>query len=277
MRNDSRRQAFLCLRLLITLLGVFLTPGGAVWMIDLSAETGSRPPVLVELFTSEGCSNCPPADELLIRLETEQPVPDTQIIAVSEHVDYWNGLGWRDPFSSTVFTERQEGYRRALAESASYTPQLVVDGHTALVGSLEDEIRRAIAEAADRSKAILTLRHSGFEPRAGDGGTLEVGIVDIPIPSDGDRVELWYAITESGLSTSVSRGENARRRLRHTAVARQLERVEALPAVLPKTYDTTISLALSSNWNRDHLRAVVFLQQARGRQVIGVAQVALTP
>ena len=112
-----------------------------------AAET-SRVPVLVELFTSEGCSSCPPADAALMRLLRDQPVPDARIVALAEHVDYWNDDGWRDPFSSPSFTQRQEAYASRLHSGSIYTPQLVVGGAIHLVGSKEDAARAAIAAAA---------------------------------------------------------------------------------------------------------------------------------
>ena len=258
------------------LLGVVFVACGAVWLAHASTrQDESRTPVLVELFTSEGCSSCPPADELLIRLEEQQPVPGAQIIVVSEHVDYWNGLGWRDPFSSMEFTQRQEVFRRALGEPAKYTPQMVVDGHAALIGSLESEARLAIAQAVRRPKAALSLQLR--EPEAPDGVTVQVRIANLPPLPDDETVDLWFAVTETGLTTHVSRGENARRRLRHAAVARRLERAETLPAVMPGTYDTAISVALAPTWNRDRLRVVAFLQEAASRNVIGAAQVSVVP
>lgn len=258
------------------LLGLACIGTGAFWAVHASArQDATGTPVLVELFTSEGCSSCPPADELLIRLDEQQPVAGAQIIVVSEHVDYWDGLGWRDPFSSIEFTQRQDVYRQALGLPASYTPQMVVDGQTELIGSLDAKARRAIARAVTRSKAVVSVQPTG--PAAADGVAVRVRVTKLPRVADGETADLWIAVTERGLETNVLRGENARRRLRHSAVARRLTRVEPLPAVMPATYDTTIRVALDPAWNRDRLGVVAFIQESSSRHVIGAAQATLAP
>src|SRR5207253_4734607 len=121
-----------------------------------TAET-ARTPVVVELFTSEGCSSCPPADALLARLDGAQLNGNVQLIALEEHVDYWNDLGWTDPFSSRDWTSRQNVYSEALGNGNPYTPQMVVDGAVAFVGSHRQKARQAILEAAGKTKIPVTL------------------------------------------------------------------------------------------------------------------------
>ena len=188
-----------------------------------------RTPVLVELFTSEGCSSCPPADDFLIRLDKEQPVPGAEIIAISEHVDYWNRLGWADPFSSAAFSDRQHQYARALGTNQMYTPQMVVDGRTEFIGSQEGKARREIAQAVQAPKAKVGLVKGSAHPHD-DLISVQVSVGQLPRITLNDTGEVWLAITEGELSTDVRRGENAFRTLQHTGVVRRMELLRALEA-----------------------------------------------
>src|SRR5919197_1244382 len=121
-------------------------------MLVLAAVT-----VVVELFTSEGCSSCPPADQLLERLAAAGAIDGAQVVALGEHVDYWDRLGWRDRFSSPAFTARQAVYVRRFNDESAYTPQMVVDGRAGLVGSDAGAVRRAIAKAAAAPHGVMSV------------------------------------------------------------------------------------------------------------------------
>ena len=123
----------------------------------LCAAASADTPVIVELFTSEGCSSCPPADQLLAKLESQQPVAGVHIIVLSEHVDYWDRLGWRDPFSSAQFTNRQQDYARLFHDDGPYTPEMVVDGTTGFVGNQSADALRAITQAARTDKSSVRI------------------------------------------------------------------------------------------------------------------------
>ena len=237
------------------------------------ASDTPRTPVLVELFTSQGCSSCPPADELLIMLDEQQFVGGALVIPLSEHVEYWNGLGWRDPFSAPMFTERQREYGEVLVTGGLYTPQMVVDGQVELVGSQRNIARQAIARAAVAPKAEIALALTAGG--RGNAVSVEVTISGVARLGALDDADLWLAVTEAGLATDVPRGENAHRRLRHAAVVRRLEQIATLPMPAPDRFAAVAPVALEPAWHVGSLRLVAFLQERKSRRVLGATQVRL--
>jgi hypothetical protein len=228
-------------------------------------------PVLVELFTSEGCSSCPPADDALAELEKKQPARGAQIIALGWHVDYWNRLGWADPYSSATATQRQDSYADTFKLSGVYTPQVVVDGQRQLVGG-SDAVVDEIAEASRGRKAKVEL--SIAAPSA-NSVQIRAQVSGLPPVSANDRAELWLAITEGNLQTQVLRGENAGRRLKHTAVVRRLRRWAQVEPGAKELSVPASNEDLDPSWGRANLRATAFLQEQRSRRILGAATLSL--
>jgi hypothetical protein len=174
-----------------------------------------RVPVLLELFTSEGCSSCPPADALLEKLDRLQPVLGAEIIVLSEHVDYWDSLGWKDPFSSPDISARQEAYGRRFHISGVYTPQMVVDGSSEFVGSDSKEALNVIGRAARVEKPQIRLARI-----QAPGSAVTVRVEIDPGRGAGD---VYLFVTDNRAGSQVLRGENKGRSLQHVAVVRQIE------------------------------------------------------
>jgi len=236
-----------------------------------SAAGTTRTPVVVELFTSEGCSSCPPADNLLLRMAEQQPIENAEMIALEEHVDYWNELGWVDPFSSREWTARQRVYAGVLGNGNVYTPQMVVDGKTEFVGSQTRKAWEAVEQAAARQKARVTLRQGN----SADSGTgnLSVTITKLPETAGRDTAEVWLAITETGLHSVVKRGENAGEDLHHAAVVRSIRKIGEAKAGDQTSFSGDATVSLRAEWKRENLRAVVFVQEKKGRRMLGAAAV----
>ena len=176
-----------------------------------------RQPVLVELFTSEGCSSCPPADAFLEKLDRTQPVAGAQAIVLSEHVDYWNHDGWTDPYSSAAYSARQEVYaRRFKLGEGPYTPEMVVDGTTEFVGSEEGKAESAIRAAAQEPKV-------GVHLIAADQSVI-VEVDALPAGTS-HKANVYVAQAADSGTSDVLRGENKGRKLHHVSIAKDLRQV----------------------------------------------------
>ena len=168
---------------------------------------------LVELYTSEGCSGCPPAERLVGELAREAREGGTRVFVVAFHVDVWDHLGWRDRFGRPEFSDRLRDYGQ-IAGGRLFTPEVVVNGRWALVGSDERRLREAIGKGvAERTAARLVLKVRSL-PKS---GTLTVRPLTADVPG---TALIAVAVVEDGLATEVRRGENANRRLGHDRVVR---------------------------------------------------------
>lgn len=189
-------------------------------------------PLVLELFTSQGCSSCPPADKLLATL-----AKDDSLAPLSFHVDYWNGLGWADPYSKEAWTERQHMYARALGDTRVYTPELVIGGASGMVGSSTGQIQMAISKASRPALLAATAAWSA------DAVTIKS---EIP-----QGTEVLIAVYETERSVKVPRGENAGSTLSNSRIVRALVRVQA---------GQEAKIALDPAWKS--VGAVAFAQRA---------------
>ena len=226
----------------------------------------ARVPVVVELFTSEGCSSCPPADELFTKFVKDAAIAGVPVIPLGMHVTYWDQQGWKDPASLPIATERQQAYGRVFGPDSLYTPQAVIDGHAQVIGSSEPAISRAVAEAAKQPHVRLTLTASA----SGNSLSASVSLADLPSVSR-DPLETVLVVTEDGLSSVVTRGENGGRTLHNDAVVRLVFGGDVRGA-------TTLSYRadLRPAWHRDRLHLTAILQGKTSRRIYGAATVPLT-
>jgi hypothetical protein len=229
-------------------------------------SAAQRQPVLVELFTSEGCSDCPPADALLAQLDTMQPVTGAQAIVLSEHVTYWNHLGWRDPFSFDAMDQRQQNYARQFSLNSIYTPQVVVDGAAQLVGGDAVKLNSAIARAASTTKPTLTIGNAHRNPDGSVQFTLRA--------SSGPKANVIAALAENATHSEISRGENKGRTLHHVAVVRALKDFGS-NAADGRSLQLSGANLLNAEKDDEPLRLVVFLVNPINSHVVAVAEQTL--
>lgn len=221
-------------------------------------------PVLVELFTSEGCSSCPPADAVLERLDREQPVAGAEIIVLSEHVDYWDRLGWKDRFSSPQVTERQKEYQTFFGLDDVFTPQIVVNGAVQLNGSDEHGIESAVGQAIAKQELRLEFANVAVQ---GDRISFALKGGQPALPG---YVDVYAAVVDAEDSTEVRRGENQGRTLHHAGVVRTFGRVGSSWRT-KALGERPFTLSAAGLDGPGDMRLVVFAQKKTVGPVMGVA------
>jgi hypothetical protein len=274
LKNITRSRVLILGLLTIAALMLFplslhlrAVAGGVASGRDNSTHT----PVLIELFTSEGCSDCPPADALLQKLDRIQPVMGVDLIVLSEHVDYWNNIGWKDPYSSHKYSERQSAYGDKFGLSSVYTPQMVVDGVFQFVGSDERQAIRAVESAANTEKTQLMLSSIHYDAT----NKLSVHVESGPIPAStaAKSANIFIAIADESDESHVTRGENAGRTLKHIAVLRDLIPVGQVNKNGSFSRDITLN---HNTGDRRDLRVVGIIQESSGGRILGVTSARLS-
>ena len=224
----------------------------------------SSTPVVVELFTSEGCSSCPPADEFLRALDAKQPFEGTQVIVLGEHVDYWDDQGWRDIYSDHDLTLRQAVYVNRLGLKSSYTPQLIVDGSAECSGNDRKRAIDVIEKARTQVKVPVQISSAAFE-----NGKLRAHIATGSLP---EKSEVFVALALDHAESQVLRGENSGHRLEHVAVARNL--VKAGKAEKGATFAKDVEVKVKP---AGPYRLIAFIQESNQGKILGAAEKTVSP
>ena len=237
--------------------------------VDLSqndARSDAAAPVLIELFTSEGCSSCPPADALLVKLDGTQ-LPGVQAIVLSEHVDYWNHDGWKDAYSSSFFTDRQQEYVRRLGAKEPYTPQMVIDGAAQMNGSDAVAVGRALETARSHVKIPVRISSAALA----DAKTIRVHLAVDALPADfkARKADIFIAVALGRAESHVSAGENKGRDIRHVAVVESISKVGTVEK--GKNFDRDVLVKVKAPLDLGNLRVIAFAQDADAGEVVGAS------
>ena len=230
---------------------------GGILAVQISAKT----PVMVELFTSQGCPTCPAADKILADLETSQPIADAEIITLAWHVDYWDSFGWKDEFSLPVFSQRQVAYSRALNIGGTYTPQMFVDGTNYFVGTKLDKATKAITQATKNSKSEINVSL--------DKDKIKISIPNLP---KHEKATVFAAFTQDNLSRKIGRGNNAGKTLVHSSVVRDLRSVGSIEPQANK-FEAETFLQFQPEWNKENLNLIVFVQENGSRKILAISRI----
>ena len=223
----------------------------------------TRHPVLLELFTSEGCSSCPPADDWVQKLDSTQPISSEQIIVLSEHVDYWDHDGWKDPFDSAALTERQRDYAQKLGLNDVYTPQVILDGTSELHLSDMKGIQDAFVKA-DAAPAV-SVRLDSVQV---DDGILR-GRVQVDGTSQEHGGDVYVVTALDHADTQVLKGENSGHHLSYVAVVENISKIGKLDK--GKSFEHDFNVKLKPGSDPKNLRVIAFVQEPNFGKVVGAA------
>jgi len=250
---------FVSMILFAVFFGLSLLPAQA--SSPAGATSSPNSVVLVELFTSEGCSSCPPADSLLRQINGARTRTGQWIVGISEHVTYWNDLGWVDPYSSEIYTARQYSYGNRFRLDSVYTPQMVINGTEEIVGSDSDGLQRALQKENSQPKVPLHILSATIA-----GGVLNVSF-SMGAAADGQQVDIMAVLTDDSDRSNVGRGENSGRTLDHVSVARSLTRVATVLSATQKTVQVPLPASFASGRGGHHL--ILFAQTPGFGPVLG--------
>jgi len=231
-----------------------------------SFAASARAGVLLELFTAQGCSSCPPADRLLTAMGRDPDI-GKQVVPIAFHVDYWDTAAWRDRFSSHEWTERQHDYAKQIAGTQVYTPQLVIDGTAVCVGSDVACIKKAVEAAKAQPHGTVDLSLGALR-----GDRIEVSVT-AQLPTEAHKADVFLAVYESGLDTEVSGGENAHKTLHDDYVVHHLERAFTVSGGPARS--KSVEVKLGPDWRREQVGIVAFVQDPKTHAVLGSAAAPL--
>jgi hypothetical protein len=262
-----------CLKRMLKPRGLVATTGVGFIMCSFVAGFGqttvSPTPILVELFTSEGCSSCPPADALLQKMDAFQPVPGAQLIVLSEHVDYWDQEGWKDQYSSHELTNRQKSYVSELGLSTAYTPQIIVDGTAELHANDSQQVKLAFEKALKDAKIPIKLDSVNFE------GPQEAAVVrghlQVDAGSENHNADIYIAVALNHAETQVLRGENQGQTLTHVAVVQEMVKVGKVQK--KGSFSQDFQVKLKPGTKPGEVRVIAFVQEPGSGKVVGAASV----
>jgi hypothetical protein len=252
---------------MLLLTGMAVAASAAVAYARRAGDAAAPVPVVVELFTSEGCSSCPPMDTLLRKLDMIQPIKGVQVIGIEEHVDYWNQDGWIDPYSALEWTGRQEQYVMRFKDKTAYTPQIIVDGDKEMVNPSPRSVVNAIWQAAQQQNMQVSLQVGAADGK--DAQQFHIRVTSAAGSAKQEKADVWLAVTEDGLRMDVTSGENKGRTLQHAAIVRSLEKIGTLSDKGDAQFTADPRVRFKSSWKKPNLSVVVFVQERKSLRILG--------